>query len=219
MIEAIVILAAISVLFYQVRKHQKKDQQKQEQQALKSPSEQQDATESTVEHLRQQRAEEKAKKRVHKQDSQETAQVATSENLPQDSTLRRHYLAHLKMMVENSVCPRPSESTLRRHHDNMVNSQIEACLDDEEKMFALVSDYEASSHLDTVEIITSEIETVSVEIATCRKIPEDSMLKRHFIAQALAVIESNLPACPSDSTLKRHHQQLIATQLAAFLAA
>lgn len=49
-------------------------------------------------------------------------------NLPEDSMLRRHYLTHLRALVESRMPPRPTDSTLRRHYDSMLENEVENLL-------------------------------------------------------------------------------------------
>lgn len=51
-----------------------------------------------------------------------------------------------------------------------------------------------------------------------QRIPEDSVLKRHFIAQLKADIEKQHAPLPSDAVLKRHHQQLINSKIQTYLS-
>lgn len=48
-------------------------------------------------------------------------------NLPEESTLRRHFIQQLLARVEE-VFPRPTESTLRRHYDQWLASEVEDLL-------------------------------------------------------------------------------------------
>ena len=48
-------------------------------------------------------------------------------NLPEESTLRRHFIQQLLTRVEE-VFPRPAESTLRRHYDQWLASEVEDLL-------------------------------------------------------------------------------------------
>jgi hypothetical protein len=50
------------------------------------------------------------------------------------------------------------------------------------------------------------------------KVPEDSVLKRHFFTQLQSEIESALFPRPSDSTLRRHYDSLVAAELENRLA-
>jgi len=52
------------------------------------------------------------------------------------------------------------------------------------------------------------------DVTTNTQIPEDSVLRRHFLAQLHAEIESELFDRPTDVVLKRHYDQLILTKLA-----
>ncbi len=45
-----------------------------------------------------------------------------------------------------------------------------------------------------------------------KKLPEDSMLRRHFMSNLLAEVESDYPPRPTDSMLRRHHDALIAAE-------
>ena len=44
-------------------------------------------------------------------------------------------------------------------------------------------------------------------------IPEDSVLRRHFITQLRSEIELELSPRPTDFTLQRHHDTLVASKL------
>ena len=50
------------------------------------------------------------------------------------------------------------------------------------------------------------------------KIPEDSVLRRHFIAHLKSEIESSLHPCPSDPALRQRHEALVADELKCRLA-
>lgn len=45
--------------------------------------------------------------------------------IPEDSTLRRHYLTLLRANIEKNKAPRPTDSTLRRHYDAMLDAELE----------------------------------------------------------------------------------------------
>ena len=63
-------------------------------------------------------------------------------HIPQDTILRRHYLAHIKYMLETVTFPRPTEIVLRRHYDHLITSQLEACVEDEAELNKLIRRYE-----------------------------------------------------------------------------
>ncbi len=45
--------------------------------------------------------------------------------LPEDSTLRRHFLTHLQSEIESALSPRPTDSILQRHYDALVTAELE----------------------------------------------------------------------------------------------
>jgi hypothetical protein len=45
--------------------------------------------------------------------------------IPEDSTLRRHFITQLITEIEGSLPPRPTDSTLRRHYDYMLETMKE----------------------------------------------------------------------------------------------
>ncbi len=52
-------------------------------------------------------------------------ELQSRSSLPEDSTLRRHFLSHLKSQVESELFPRPTCSTLKRHYDSLVLAEVE----------------------------------------------------------------------------------------------
>lgn len=71
--------------------------------------------------------------------------VISAENyssLPQDSILKRHYLAHVSAMIEALACPRPADSVLCRHYDAMIVAEIDRCLTNKNAMEQLIHNYE-----------------------------------------------------------------------------
>jgi hypothetical protein len=61
--------------------------------------------------------------------------------IPQDATLRRHYLTHVRSMVESLAPPCPSDSVLRRHHEHLVAAWSDSCLAESGQLEALVREY------------------------------------------------------------------------------
>lgn len=49
-------------------------------------------------------------------------------------------------------------------------------------------------------------------------VPEDAVLRRHFITQVCSEIEAGLSPRPTDSVLLRHHEALLTTKLEQRLA-
>lgn len=48
--------------------------------------------------------------------------------LPEDATLRRHTLTHLRSQVEANLPPRPTDSTLLRHYHALFNAELDKLL-------------------------------------------------------------------------------------------
>ncbi|MCK5828992.1 MAG: hypothetical protein KAH20_01685, partial [Methylococcales bacterium] len=67
-------------------------------------------------------------------------------------------------------------------------------------------------------IVKSAPATSGVSKVSALQIPEDSTLKRHFMAILKAEIETNLPPRPTDSTLKRHYEARVQSELDNLLA-
>ena len=57
----------------------------------------------------------------------ETKKVASLQ-IPEDSTLKRHFLSALKIEVETSMGSRPTDSALKRHYDTAVQSELDDIL-------------------------------------------------------------------------------------------
>lgn len=111
---------------------------------------------------------------------------------PEDSVLKRHYLAQQQAEKEALSNPYPTDSVLRRHHENISA---------------------------TVSVVSPAIEeSVAEEVAPQKSgIPEDSTLRRHFLAQVQAEIESGLFPRPTDSSLIRHYDSLVKAKVDAYL--
>ena len=114
---------------------------------------------------------------------------ATTDNLPEDSILRRHALAHLKNILEAVKGARPSDSIQSRHYDAEINSQISQAIVCKTAFANATANYEnltkttVESSIEEVSVTTAETEAVeSVEIAVDTNAPTDSILRRHYEA-------------------------------------
>ena len=147
-----------------------------------------------------------------------------NKQLPQDSTLRRHYLAHLKMMLEVIYTGCPTESALKRHHETFIEAKIEDCLNDKDKLAQLVLNYEIiKTTLKQEPLIVetvAEIKHQPQETASCHKetLPEEGVQRRHYLTNLRSIIESNYASCPTDSALKRHYEAMINAEIETYLA-
>jgi hypothetical protein len=63
-------------------------------------------------------------------------------HVPSDVVLRRHYLSHLRLMLE-TVHVEPTDSQLKRHHQQYLDYLCDVLIDDREAVEALESAYEA----------------------------------------------------------------------------
>lgn len=59
---------------------------------------------------------------------QETQASQTLLFIPEDSVLRRHFLAQLRSEIELELSPRPTDSVLQRHYDALVDARLESRL-------------------------------------------------------------------------------------------
>jgi hypothetical protein len=63
-------------------------------------------------------------------------------HIPTDVVQRRHYLAHLRMMLE-TVHAEPTDSQLKRHHQQYLDYLCDVLIEDREAVEALEAAYEA----------------------------------------------------------------------------
>ncbi len=132
--------------------------------------------------------------------------------LPEDSTLRRHYLGHLRAMIEASHAPRPSDSTLARHYESMIANELEQCLADETRILKYIHDDQPEKKTPAPQPVVKPITQAAVS-RTIQKIPEDSTLRRHFITHLRSIIEATKQPRPTDCTLLRHYNATIDAEL------
>lgn len=115
--------------------------------------------------------------------------------IPEDSVLRRHYLAQIEAEQKSITNPYPTDSVLRRHYESNLVSLV-----------APVSD-----------AIESNVMPV-ISMQTKLNVPEDAVLRRHFLTELRSEIEATLFPRPTDSTLVRHYESHIHSEIAARLA-
>lgn len=151
-----------------------------------------------------------------------------TQSVPEDSVLRRHYLAQQQAQREAITDPYPTDSVLRRHYDALHNLKLERC----------VKAHQAAAVTDTSRIVeravaqaqeqAAEVAPASTDVTTlaavttpCTKaaliaktvMPEDSVLKRHFLQQLSSEVEASLGPWPTDSILRRHHAGVVQSAL------
>lgn len=127
--------------------------------------------------------------------------------VPEDSTLKRHFLAQLAAERSAITHPYPTDSVLRRHYDQQQIASLSVTPINEEPTI-----------VETPIKVEAAMQT-ALEIQPPRlAIPEDSVLKRHFLATIQHKLELQHSPRPSDAVLKRHHKQLIQSRIDSYLA-
>lgn len=56
--------------------------------------------------------------------TEETHEACKCSKIPEDSTLKRHYLTQIKAQAIENLPPCPTDSTLRRHYHSLLDSEI-----------------------------------------------------------------------------------------------
>ena len=141
-------------------------------------------------------------------------------NLPQDSMLRRHYLTHLRTMIESLNGPRPTDSSLSRHYDSLITTEIAQCLSDQNAIRLLICHYEAYKNALTQQVQKANAVAKQLPKAEKKsegtvvqqekpKFSEDSTLKQQTNTSA----GSDMPLRPTDSVLRRHYDTMINNEL------
>lgn len=109
--------------------------------------------------------------------------------------------------------PYPTDSVLRRHYETMHNIQPAPAKaqPEAEPIIPLKASRPRGS---IIELAINKDEQAATPVAVARPtvntaaqsfLPEDSVLKRHFIQQLQAAIAAEMGPQPSDSVLKRHY--------------
>ncbi len=123
------------------------------------------------------------------------APKTTNDNAPQDSTLKRHNLSQLAVMIKAIQGPRPDDSTLSRHYDALVNAQMDDYLNNPVAMAQLNSRYEN---------LTKSVAQVKAAPTATVKIVAKA---KPAAAPSPKVTQSD--NIPTDSTLRRHHETML----------
>ncbi len=135
-------------------------------------------------------------------------------SLPQDSILRRHYLAHLNSLIE-SLYPRPTDVVLCRHYDTMCVARLEECLTSQQAMAQLLEDCENNKMIVSSEssVLPQTQQDAASELENNSSLPEDSILRRHYLTHLYSMIESLAPLRPTESVLCRHYETMLVARL------
>ncbi|WP_374088350.1 hypothetical protein [Methylomicrobium lacus] len=128
-------------------------------------------------------------------------------DLPQDSMLRRHFITHVAAAAKPSEPPlptgskpyaptRPSDSMLARHYDATL--AMRTTVDTARPI--------ATPAAPAAPVALAAVKSCRSQCSDHVKLPEDSLLRRHFLATFPMNIEAqlSLPERPTDSMLGRH---------------
>jgi hypothetical protein len=139
------------------------------------------------------------------------------QEVPQDSILRRHFLANLRTQIEAGYPSRPTDSILKRHFESAIATEMEKYIvEPSQKQVASntrVPQIESPVIASTKATAVTEAKSLDTKQPK-QKLPQDSILRRHYLSQLRFDIESTLPLRPSDSILKRHYNNLICSEMA-----
>lgn len=122
-------------------------------------------------------------------DAEREAQKAALANpYPTDSVLRRHYETMHNIQRAPAKAPPEAEPSIPSKASRSRGSIIELAINKDEQAATPVA-----------------VARPTVNTATKPFLPEDSVLKRHFIQQLKSAIAAEMGPQPSDSVLKRHY--------------
>ncbi len=140
----------------------------------------------------------------------------TNDNLPQDSTLRRHAIAHIRSLIESINPARPTDSSLSRHYDALINAEIEQCISDKGAIERLIVTVEAHKKA-LPQSVTAPIKPVVKAKVSAKQTTvqaEAPVLEQPAINTE---VKANIPLPPTDSTLRRHYDTMIDYELNSLL--
>jgi len=151
--------------------------------------------------------------------------VIEKQKLPQDSILKRHFLSHLRSQIESRYHARPTDSILKRHFENFIAAEIEKYVDGpiasaitgKTATATAVTPKEPTVPSATAEPVIATPQSSASSNAQKQQLPQDSILRRHYLTQLRFGVESTLPPPPTDSILKRHYSSLIVNKMAKHL--
>lgn len=105
--------------------------------------------------------------------------------IPEDSVLKRHHLGKLDAERKAITHPHPTDSVLRRHYESRL-----------------------------IKLAAQPIEEVDPRTRQSKLLmPEDAVLRRHFLTQLRSEVASGLFARPTDSVLVRHYESHIQAEI------
>jgi hypothetical protein len=114
-------------------------------------------------------------------------------------------------MIETLAPLRPTESVLCRHYDTMIVAKLDECLSNKKAMEQLIYDYEKNKPIVNIESTVRPKTKETLE--SIGSLPQDSILRRHYLAHLCTMIETLAPLQPTESVLCRHYDTMIAARL------
>lgn len=132
------------------------------------------------------------------------------------SDLAQQYDAELVAKKAELANPYPTDSVLRRHYETLHNiNAAPAKIEPAVEVKAIVTPKASKPRGSIIEMAINKDEQATpvafrptVVDSVKRRLPEDSVLKRHFVQQAQAQITNDIGPKPTDSVLKRHYEIL-----------
>lgn len=147
-------------------------------------------------------------------DIQQAMKAYVSE-VPEDSVLRRHYLTEKAVKKTELVDPIPTDSILRRHYEALHQPVV---LSRPKKTTTIEQAVRQDASIALAAPLVTVTKSLQTDDEVKGKLPEDSVLKRHFISQLQAEIQLEFSVRPTDSVLRRHFDHLIGLELKKRLA-
>jgi hypothetical protein len=169
----------------------------------------------------------------------EKAPQPINKNLPEDSTLRRHYLTHLRAIVASINPAHPTDSALSRHYDTEITAQLEQAISSKVNIEQLLACYEQYKKAHTVVVedvqpvvevqaVTDEVqaavetqavveEAQPVVEETDNEITASPEPETHNESVVVSSAEHKASKIPEDSQLRRHYITHIYAQVEAGL--
>lgn len=77
---------------------------------------------------------------------------STLSHIPEDSTLKRHFLSQINSMLHALYGPQPTDSALCRHYKCLIDEKMQRCVTDEKFYQCLIEEY---SHLPKPAVVTT----------------------------------------------------------------
>lgn len=132
------------------------------------------------------------------------------------SDLDQQYDAEIEAKKAALANPYPTDSVLRRHYETLHNINAAPAKNEPAvEVNAIVTPKASRPRGSIIEMAINKDEQATpvavrptVNDSVKRRLPEDSVLKRHFVQQAQTQIANDIGPKPTDSVLKRHYEML-----------